>query len=111
MGRNPFGQYIPAQSTCHMASIQLSHGEGGAGKARRVHRTKRAKLNGNEASSPFANHLRIHENKIARGHAKNGQPIREHPFEFVSSERDMPKNEGAKQAARRPSDINGGYYY
>ena len=67
------------------------------GKARHFHTTKRAKLNGNEASTPFAYHLRIHENEIARGHAKkNCQPIREHQFEFVSSERGMPKNEGAK---------------
>ena len=40
---------------------------------------------------PFCELLRIHENEIAR---KNCRPIREHQFELVNSERDIPKMRG-----------------
>ena len=85
--------------------IHLSHGDGGWVKLDAS--TDLSRLNGVARSQlPFCKSLRIHENEIACGHAKNCQPIREHQFEFVNSERGMPKNEGTKRATRRPSDIN-----
>ena len=59
---------IPAQSTCHMASIQLSDGEGGSEKLDLS--TALGRLNCMARSQhPFCESL-IHENEIARGHAK-----------------------------------------
>ena len=37
---------------------------------------------------------------------QNCQPIREHQFEFANPEKEACQNDGAEQAARRPSDIN-----
>ena len=43
---------------------------GRVGKARRARRPKQAKIEWQEASTPFCKSLRIHENDVARGHAK-----------------------------------------
>ena len=51
--------------------------------------------------------LRIHENEIQHEHAKLS-PIKEHQFEFTNPEKETCQNDGAEQAARRPSDINSG---
>ena len=72
MRRNPFQQSILAQSTCHMASIQSSHREGGWEKLDMS--TALGRLNCMARSqNPFCESLRIHENEIARGHAKTDQ--------------------------------------
>ena len=101
MGRNPFRQYIPAEKHLSHGLIQLSHGEGAWEKLYvSVDRLARSQ-------HPFCKSLRIHENEVARGHAKLSAN-QKHQFEFVNSEGGMPTNEGAKRATRRPSGIN--YY-
>ena len=95
MGRNPFQQYIPAQK---------HHGEGGWEKLGVPADLSRLKLN-SKKRAPLLQSLRIHENEVARGHAKLSAN-QKHQFEFVNSEGDMPTNEGAKRATRRPLGIN-----
>ena len=107
MGRIPFRQYIPAQKHLSHGLIQLSHGEGGWEKLDVPADLSRLKLNGKKPA-PLLQSLRIHENEIARGHAKLSAS-QKHEFEFVNSEGGMPTNEGgggAKRATRRPSGIN-----
>ena len=104
MGRNPFRQYIPAQKHLSHGLIQLSPGEGGWEKLGVPGDLSRLKLNGKKPA-PLLQSLRIHENEVARGHAKLSAN-QKHQFEFVNSEGDMPTNEGAKRATRRPSGIN-----
>ena len=104
MGRNPFRQYIPDQKHLSHGLIQLSHGEGGWEKLDLPSDLSRLKLNGRKPA-PLLQSLRIHENEVARGHAKLSAN-QKHQFEFVNSEGGMPTNEGAKRATRRPSGIN-----
>ena len=70
MGRNPFRQYIPAQKQLSHGLIQLSHGEGGWEKLDVPADLSRLKIEWQEASTPICKSLRIHENEVARGHAK-----------------------------------------
>ena len=46
---------IPAQSSCHMASIQLSHGEE-SGKSSTYPQLGAGQIEWQEANTPFANH-------------------------------------------------------
>ena len=104
MGRNSFRQYIPAQKHLSYGLIQLSHGEGGWEKLGVPADLSRLKLNGKKPA-PLLQSSRILENDVARGHAKLSANQKDQ-LEFVNSEGDMPTNEGAKRATRRPSGIN-----
>ena len=55
MGKDPFRQSIPAQSICHMASIQLSHREGGRESLTHP-QLEAVKIEWQVANTPFANH-------------------------------------------------------
>ena len=77
---------------------------------RRGRVARQAKIEWQEASTPFCKSLKIHENEVACGHAKLSANQKHH-FEFVNSEAGMPKNEGAKRAQGAPRVLTEVNYY
>ena len=77
---------IPAQSSCHMASIELSHGEGGW-ESLTHSQLEAAKIEWQVANTPFANHQGYMKTRLHVS-TQNCQPTREYQFEFANLEKE-----------------------